>query len=241
MGVEVTHFRSADDKPFIRIAIRDTGIGMKPETMDGLFLDFTQADSSISRKYQGSGLGLAICKRLVNLMGGEISVESEFGHGSTFSFTLPYVAATQNAPNSLPRSRAAKLKALRSLKILAIDDNAFNRRIIKATVESYGHDVDLAEDASRGIEAHQNGHYDLILMDVRMPEISGLDATRMIRQMPDGKNEIPIIALTADAIKSNRPEFFESGMNEVTNKPINREELLTAINRVLEEEIHVPA
>ena len=243
-GVTVDGSRevSAAGAPMFRIAVTDTGIGLKPDSVEKLFKDFTQADSSISRRYQGSGLGLSICRRLVDLMGGEIGVESEYQKGSTFWFTLPYGEASSDV-SARPGGAAStvlRYRAQRPLRVLIVDDNAMNQRIIVGAVESYGHQTDVAKDGMLGIEKHERDDFDLILMDVRMPVLSGPDATELIRGMDKDKRDIPIIALTADAMADHKRQYLAAGMDAVVGKPIDREELALTINQVMGEEIHRP-
>ena len=226
----------------IRFAIHDTGIGIKPETLDNLFEDFTQADASISRRYQGSGLGLSICKRLVELMGGEIGAESEYHKGSTFWFTLPYTAARSQVANKPERTAATQTRylATRPLHILVVDDNYINLRIVTATVTSFGHTTEIAKDGMMAIETFEAGDFDLVLMDVRMPVLSGPEATKLIRKMGGKKSTVPIIALTADAMEEHKREYLAAGMDAMVGKPLDREDLALTINDVMHEIIHQP-
>jgi len=231
--------QSDDGSEMFRISITDTGIGIKEEMIPDLFSEFTQADASITRKFEGTGLGLVISKRLVELMGGEIGVDSVFGKGSTFWFMLPFVPAATEVAESPAKSVVASFETQRPLNILIAEDNRINQRILMATMEAYGHGVDIVENGLQAIEAHEQGGFDLILMDVRMPEMSGPDATRAIRQMSDEKSGIPIIAVTADAMTEHQKGYYEAGMNGVVTKPIDRSELLETINEVMDEDIHV--
>ena len=233
---------SEDGREFFHIAVRDTGIGIKPDTISMLFTDFTQADASISRKFEGTGLGLSICKRLVDMMGGDIGVESEFGVGSTFWFTLPYVPAKSDvsAVTTGATAYVSNYTSSRSLKILVAEDNALNQQIILATVKGFGHEVDIVDNGARAIEAYESCGYDLILMDIRMPEMSGPEATRIIRRMSGDKSNIPILALTADAMEEHKVGYYEAGMNDVVPKPIDRTELVLAIDKAMGETIHIP-
>ncbi|MBC8269069.1 MAG: PAS domain S-box protein, partial [Rhodospirillaceae bacterium] len=189
--------QSENGQEFIRMAVHDTGIGMQPEVIDKLFTSFTQADATITRRFEGTGLGLSICRRLTGLMGGKIGAESEYGKGSTFWFTLPYtLATTEVSARSTGLSSMAKVyKAAHFLRILIVDDNKLNQQIIFATVAGFGHSAIIKENGMEEIEAHEAGDFDLILMDVRMPVMSGPDATRTIRAMGKDKAKIPIIAL----------------------------------------------
>jgi PAS domain S-box-containing protein len=225
----------------LRFAVADTGIGIAPESVDQLFNDFVQADASISRRYEGTGLGLAICKRLVELMGGEIGIESRLGEGSTFWFTVPLVeATTPKAELAAPKGDLAlSLAARRKLRVLVAEDNTLNQRIISATLDAFGFPHRIVENGREAVHAVQEETFDLILMDVRMPEMSGPDATRSIRELPGMVAEIPIVALTADVTADHRQQYAEAGMNAVATKPIDRRELAASINTALGEDIFV--
>lgn len=241
--------RQEEGRPFLKFLINDTGIGMAPETISKLFSDFSQADSSISRNFEGTGLGLAICKRLVTMLGGDIGVESELGKGSTFWFTIPYIEAENNTAgiesendideiDSGPTTRQNQTGPTRSLNVLVAEDNEINQLIVENILTKLGHRCNIVPNGAEAIKAHENGEYDFILMDVRMPHVSGPDASRAIRAMQGPKSEIPIVALTADAMLENRKTYFEAGMNAVTTKPISLAELVNAINSVMGEDIH---
>jgi len=237
--VAVCQEQSPAGVPMLRFSVSDTGIGMTQDTINKLFTEFTQADASISRKYQGSGLGLAICKRIVMKMGGEIGVDSQQDVGSTFWFTIPFKPARGEVSRDSKAKRVVKFDTNRSLRILAAEDNEMNQRIIKAMMEGYGHDLEIAVNGAEALRACRDGEFDLILMDVRMPEMSGPEATRQIRKLSGSKADIPIIALTADAMAEHQKEYFAAGMNEVVTKPIDFVELLSAMNNVMDEEVHV--
>ena len=228
-------------KPMIRFAVEDTGIGIAPDVRDDLFTEFKQADASISRRFAGTGLGLSICKKLVELLGGEIGVESEYGKGSTFWFTLPFTPATSNVDSLEAISQTVShFVAERPLSILVVDDNELNRQIVGSILTGMGHGFKIAENGQQAVEMHENGGFDLILMDVRMPVMSGPDATRLIRRAAGAKATIPIIALTADAMEEHKAAYFEAGMDGVVTKPIDRIDLALVINDVMGEEINLP-
>ncbi len=239
-GIVTLHCEKQKDADVLKFRVEDTGIGIDSATKDKLFDDFVQADASISRKYQGTGLGLSICKRLVELMGGEIGIESELGKGSTFWFTLPYEPLPEGVEvvdetSVIPR----KFGGARQLSILVAEDNDINRIIIKAVLEKMGHAPTFAHNGAEAVEAVKTADYDLILMDVRMPELSGPDATRQIRLLPGFKGQIPIVALTADVMAENRQSYFDAGMNDCVGKPVNQEELAVAINKAVGETVNM--
>lgn len=226
------------DKSELRFDVVDTGIGMSDDVQNGLFKEFFQADTSISRGYQGTGLGLSICKRLTALMGGEITVQSQFGEGSTFSFTMPCdsveqvsgaLAETSDSPNDVVD--------VSPLSILIAEDNKLNRLIIQSILDKLGHSSTFVLNGVEAVTAVREGDYDLVLMDIRMPEMSGPDATRVIRKLPGDKANIPIIALTADVVAENKQAYFESGMDGCVGKPINPGELARTIYTVLSKEM----
>ncbi len=231
----------ANSAPCLRFVVEDTGIGIDPDVQGKLFQRFQQADASISRRLEGTGLGLAISRRLVELMGGEIGVESEPGKGSRFWFTLPYRPAEGEVAEEEFGDDVNDFTATRALNILIAEDNRINQMILQASVGAFGHRTLLVGNGAQAVTALENGDFDLILMDVRMPEMSGPEATRAIRRMDGPKARIPVLAVTADALKDHVAEYRAAGMDGCVTKPIDQRELLLAINEVLGEAVHVPA
>jgi signal transduction histidine kinase/AmiR/NasT family two-component response regulator/HPt (histidine-containing phosphotransfer) domain-containing protein len=209
------------------VAVTDTGIGIPPEALPKLFQQFSQVDGSISRRFGGSGLGLAISRRLVECMGGSITAESTPGIGSTFSFEI----VLQDAPAETPSEPSArKSTSSRRLRVLLAEDNATNRLVVSRMLERLGHRVDLVVDGHEAVAAVRATRYDVVLMDIMMPEMDGLAATRLIRSEPPPVGSTPIIGLTANAERSKQEECGEAGMNGFASKPITADLLAAAID-----------
>ncbi|MBC7952465.1 MAG: response regulator [Rhodospirillaceae bacterium] len=235
-GVAVSVFQIGrkDGKLMLRFDVRDTGIGIPADARPLLFTSFSQADSSISRRFGGTGLGLAISKRLVELMGGEIGVDSEMGRGSRFWFTLPFDDAngplvTSAAPEPMPAGR--------SLAVLLAEDNAVNRIVAERVLSKAGHHVTTVGDGAQAVDAMAQGRFDVVLMDVHMPEMDGFEATRRIRALPGPASRIPIIALTANVLAGDMERCVESGMDSYLAKPFKPAELLACVAKWAEERV----
>jgi len=219
----------------ISFKICDTGIGMEPETLEKIFDPFTQADESISRRYGGTGLGLAICRRLTEMMGGKIEVESRPGEGSCFTVNLPVKVPMEAITPRATVPRSVSLKG-GSLHLLLAEDQPVGRLYATRLLERLGHRVTAVEDGMQAVEAWANEPYDLILMDVQMPGMDGIAATAAIRNQEQqlGKaGHIPIIALTAHALTDDRDKLLEQGFDGYVPKPIDVEGLLAEINILL--------
>jgi hypothetical protein len=216
----------------LRFNVSDTGIGIPEEKKMSIFEVFTQGDASTSRKYGGTGLGLAICKKIVELMDGEIYVESEVGKGSTFSFTAKFeildkIPVTQN------ENKIEVLKEIFKQKtILLVEDNEINLQMTKEILENFGFNVDTAESGSLAVLMVRQKLYDAVLMDIRMPEMDGYEATRRIRAL-QGTDNLPIIALSADAVEGVAQKAKEAGMNGYLTKPLNPVKLMNALKSFL--------
>ena len=212
----------------LRVTVTDTGIGIPADRLGRLFQEFSQVDDSTSRRFGGSGLGLAICRRLVELMGGRIGVDSEAGRGSLFWFEVPAAIGPAMASNA-PQPAAAVLGAADTRRILLAEDSAPVQILVSAVLETAGHLVDIVDDGAAAVRAAADGTYDLILMDVQMPVLDGLAATREIRASETGGRRVPIIALTANATSDEMERCRQAGMDIFLSKPVDLDLLLATI------------
>ncbi len=215
----------------LRFTISDTGIGIPDDKLGAVFERFTQADSSTTRRYGGSGLGLTISKRLVELMGGSIRVESGVGKGSVFSFAVPFEVRPTAAKRAAVAVGARLAPALPALRILLVEDSTDNRTITLAYLQDTPYQVDIAENGAIACEKFTAGHYELVLMDRQMPVMDGLTATRTIRawELANHRRPTPIMALTASALKGDQEMFVAAGCTTYLTKPIKQDVLLQAI------------
>jgi signal transduction histidine kinase/ActR/RegA family two-component response regulator len=226
-----------DARPWIRVSVRDTGIGMTPEQVAQLFQRFSQADSSTTRRFGGSGLGLVICKHLVELMGGTIHADSAPGRGSTFWFEVPLEAALDAAPSggeaNTDSSANADAAGLRPAHVLVVEDNAVNCLVVQAMLERLGMTVTLANDGAQAVAALQAHDIDVVFMDCQMPVMDGYEATRRIRSSGHARAQVPIIALTAHALAEDRQRCDAAGMNDYLPKPVAGDALARVLRRHL--------
>jgi signal transduction histidine kinase/DNA-binding NarL/FixJ family response regulator len=230
--IEVSlHTLSQNGEACLEFAVRDTGIGVPPSVQERLFQPFAQADASTARRFGGTGLGLSICKSLVEMMGGRIWVESELGKGSTFYFTVRLPLAKELPPD-FEAPLANPTAACVQLRILLVEDNPANQKLASYILQNRGHLVETAGDGQEAIELTEHNRYDVILMDVQMPEIDGLEATSAIRKREDGGRRAPIIAMTAHAMKGDRDRCLGAGMDGYISKPVNGEELIELVERL---------
>lgn len=225
----------------VRVRVRDTGIGMTPEQQAGLFQPFAQADSSTSRRYGGTGLGLAICMRLVRAWGGELTVSSAAGRGSEFAFTLPAPKCEEEAPPPRPSTLSAapfpvageSAPRPTALSILMAEDNAVNTRLLTAILKRFGYTAEQVTNGRAALDAMGVRHFDLVLMDVQMPEMDGLEATRRqrAREREAGRAPMLIVALTANVLAGAREECLAAGMDDYLSKPFQFEQVKGLIER----------
>jgi PAS domain S-box-containing protein len=228
--IDASHRDLGEDLVELRIEVIDSGIGIPADVKERLFTPFTQADSSVSRKYGGTGLGLAICKQLCQAMGGAIGVESEPDFGSRFWFTV------QCRPGEAPQVAAPTLQPVAEpgaaeLNILVAEDNAMIRMLISKLLSKRGYQADLVCDGRAAVAAVQDKSYDLILMDMQMPELDGISATAAIRALDGPQREVPIVALTGNALVGQREICLAAGMNDFLTKPIEPAAFYAAILR----------
>jgi CheY-like chemotaxis protein/anti-sigma regulatory factor (Ser/Thr protein kinase) len=235
----------AEGRVQLRLEVEDTGIGIPADALPALFDRFTQADATAARRHGGSGLGLAITREVVQRMGGQIHVQTEPGRGSCFTVTLPCeqapapdrpeAPATAPQPgHSLAESPDAPAPAgavRRSLRILVAEDHAVNQLLIDAMLQRLGHQATLVSDGQLALEQARDGGWDVVLMDMQMPQLDGLSATRAIRALAGPAARVPIVAMTANARPEDRQACLEAGMDDYITKPIDMADLQAALSR----------
>lgn len=233
--VTVNIFSSMRDEEniVVEFTVQDTGIGIDASKLETIFEPFVQASSDTTRKFGGTGLGLSICKNLIEMQGGSIGVESKYGEGTIFHFKLPYkigktemLAQEDLAPEDY--------SLIGDKRILIAEDVELNQFIARQILESWGMEVAVAANGRIAVEMVEKQHFDLILMDIQMPEMDGIEATEIIRKMEDPKiSNIPIIALTANALKGDNHLYFQAGMNDYITKPYTEEKLYSVLSKFL--------
>ena len=218
---------------WIAFTITDTGIGIPRDKIASLFQRFTQADSSTSRRYGGTGLGLAISKTLVELMGGEIGVESEPGSGSRFWFVVPLKAVEEPAREveETDSEGATAAKPGSGRRVLVVDDVSLNLTVATAMLVKAGYTVDHATHGAEAVAAVVARDYDVVLMDLQMPVMDGLEATQAIRTLSEPKRRVPILAMTAAALPGELERCRQAGMDDHLTKPLSREQLLFKVSQ----------
>ncbi|MDP1796743.1 MAG: ATP-binding protein [Planctomycetaceae bacterium] len=219
----------------VRLSVKDTGIGISAENQARIFEPFTQVDASSTRSFGGAGLGLAIVRELVFRMGGQIAVESREGEGAQFTVTLPFqidVLMHALADPAAPVANAHKIhETRRTVRVLAVEDAPANRKVVKAILEKRGHHVTLTANGREAVDQLLHEPFDVVLMDVQMPVLDGLDATRQIRRLPH-RADVPIVAMTAHAMRGDREKCLAAGMDEYLSKPLDAQELIRMVERL---------
>ena len=227
--VSVGKMEDEGDRQRLRFTVTDTGLGIEADRQQRLFQPFAQADPSITRRFGGTGLGLTISKRLIELMGGEIGFQSQAGSGSSFWFTVSLPRADQPAMLAEPRPDARAGAAC----ILLVEDLPMNRELARAMIARAGHEVDVAEDGEVAVRKVEEKEYDLVLMDIQMPRMDGITATRLIRRLGGAAGKVPIVAMTANVLPEQVRQFLAAGMNGHVAKPVRQADLHAAIAAAL--------
>jgi CheY-like chemotaxis protein len=226
----------------LQFTVHDTGIGIAPEKQRSIFEAFEQADSSTTRKYGGTGLGLAISARLVELMGGRMWVDSQPGQGSSFHWTARFATvASKDANGELETASDGVLPATAKLKILIAEDHDMSRQLLQKLLDMRGYSVVTAANGKDALREMEGQAFDVVLMDMHMPELDGLDTTAEIRRREKGGRPTPVIALTAEASEGLRDRYVEAGITDYLAKPIKPEKLFDLIDKVLQRSSTGPA
>ena len=237
-SVRVTQFHTppAEGKTNVTIEVADSGSGIPADKLALIFDKFTQADSSISRKYGGTGLGLAITRKLIELQGGRIRVESEIGKGSRFIVEIPFEVVTEEDFVAIPAARAASAASVSdgSARVLLVEDNTVNQRVVLAMLRKKGYALDVANNGQEALEILQRAAapFDLVLMDVQMPVLDGLETTRVIRADARWRH-LPVIAMTAHAMNGDKERCLNAGMDAYLTKPLKGPLLIETIEKFL--------
>lgn len=237
--ITVKPVMQSEEKIKLEFRIKDSGIGIGEDVKKILFQPFFQGDSSFSRRFGGSGLGLAICKNLVEMMQGEIGVESETYTGSEFYFTAEFQIQKPQISTLNDIQMDNKKSVLKyegnTYKILVVEDEIINQKLVRKILEKYGHTVTICGNGAEAIESFSNSKFDVILMDIQMPVMNGIEATLIIRKAEKKTGSyIPIIAMTANAFASDKEKCFDVGMDEFISKPININEMMYKIHTKIE-------
>jgi len=231
IALDVDYRVRGSDKGHLHVSVKDSGIGIESDVLEDIFNAFTQADPGITRRYGGTGLGLSISAQLVNLMGGEISVDSKLGEGSCFKFFVSLDISQENTSSPITQSSfSADIVFPKSLSVLVVEDNLLNQKLAVRMLEKEGFRIEVVSHGKAAVrKMFDDPDYDLILMDLHMPVMGGEEAAALIRSMPSG-GDIPIIALTANAMIGERERCLGLGFNGYVTKPIDKNVLLAEIS-----------
>ena len=226
-----------DEELLVRFTVQDTGIGIGEEALERIFESFTQAYADTTRRYGGTGLGLTISRALVTQLGGELSVTSKLGQGSTFSFTIPLPKTQEPEPTVVD---AFDTGQLRGVRVLLAEDNPINRTVARLHLLQWGVDVDEAEDGRVALDKLHENAYDAVLMDIQMPHLSGIEVTQLLRQLPDpARAAVPVLALTANVFRSDNEKYLAAGMDDYLAKPFAEEHLYVKLINLLRQPVTV--
>lgn len=224
------------DKGHLHILVKDSGVGIAKENLDRIFEDFIQVEpNDVTSRQVGTGLGLAICKKIVDLYGGSIGVESEIGKGATFKVLIPLSSTKEIAPGKKPASRTDRI-ALKGKKILIADDTKMNLILASKIMDKHGVDYDLANDGREAFQFFEGGKYDLVITDIEMPVLNGIQLTGLIRKFSEkSKSEVPILAFTGSSTEDNKRLYLATGINDVVEKPYDEQHFLDVIEGLIKE------
>ncbi len=239
ISVSVTLDKIINKEYFLKFEIKDTGIGIPKSKLKTIFESFSQADASVTRKYGGTGLGLTIVRQLAQMQHGTIKVASEENQGSVFTVVMPYKQGISDEQATGSRTGLTKSLQLQNASILLVEDNDINRLYAGSILKMWGCPFDTAENGEVALEKHKNSHFDLILMDIQMPVMDGFETTKAIRQWPNEKGKVPIVALTANATRKDIDKCLALGMNDCLTKPFTQEDLLKVLNKYLGSKFNV--
>ncbi|OUR90466.1 hypothetical protein A9Q81_18380 [Gammaproteobacteria bacterium 42_54_T18] len=232
VGVDVGYDRINETRYNVIIEISDTGIGIPKDKIEKIFEDYEQATESTEREYGGTGLGLTICKNLIDMMNGVIEVESEEGKGASFTITVPFDIASEASTSEIKQQSDVGSRDYKK-KVLVAEDNVVNQRVAQKMLAKLGVDADIVFDGEAAVEAANNRVYDLIMMDIEMPVVDGLEATAMILTGTGPNANTPILALTASVMAEDKERIFDVGMKGVVGKPMNLKALMNELDRFL--------
>ncbi|MDM8564415.1 response regulator [Candidatus Halobeggiatoa sp. HSG11] len=228
--VSIEQISENDDEVTLQFSIEDTGIGIDEKVIPYIFESFSQADGSITRQFGGTGLGLAICKKLINIMDGKIWLKSQLGKGTIINFVLTFkICSNQTVFNQTTPPQISK-PVVPQRKILLVEDNSINQKLVKLILTKRGFLVDIAENGVEAIKMIEKDSFDIVFMDIQMPEMDGNEATKLIRKNPKYAN-LPIVAMTAHAMNDDKEKSLEAGMNDYIVKPIDNKQLLAVLNK----------
>jgi CheY-like chemotaxis protein len=246
IDIEVAYEAEAAGRIVSRFSVRDSGIGIPANRVEAIFEKFTQADGSTTRKYGGTGLGLAICLQLVEFMGGHLAVASEVGKGSTFSFVISLEEAPEETSSGQEHQEAVGAQGASGGRILLVEDNAVNQRLAGILITRQGYEVEVASDGAEALEHLRHQVFDLVLMDVQMPNMDGMEATRRIREIEADPvlrqgyvglrtltRPLGIVGLTAHARKEDEAACYQAGMNGFLTKPIVKAKLVMILGEMM--------